>query len=234
MAFEGVTNETSKSFEDGTTIFERVLPGADRMYPDTDTAPIPLPNEYIEELSENLPADIIDMYHQLQEWKIPEDTYTYIFSKNLYPIIERIINELNIDPVFTGTFFGHTLKYVEGHYEPAEAFNYKIIYAMFRYLQQQNIDIELAKRMLPVVYEFPKLDFDSVLESINFKKIPKEKILSHIPFLKKKFAEIRRSDKIQNEGNWLMGELRNEATGNLSLKELSEKIINDKWTTYNF
>lgn len=228
MAFEGVPNETRKSFEDGTTIFERVLPGADRMYPDTDTAPIPLPNEYIEELSENLPADIIDMYHQLQEWKIPEDTYTYIFSKNLYPIIERIINELNIDPVFTGTFFGHTLKYVEGHYEPAEAFNYKIIYAMFRYLQQQNIDIELAKRMLPVVYEFPKLDFDSVLESINFKKIPKEKILSHIPFLKKKFAEIRRSDKIQNEGNWLMGELRNEATGNLSLKELSEKIINDK------
>ncbi|MCD4789710.1 MAG: Glu-tRNA(Gln) amidotransferase subunit GatE [Bacteroidales bacterium] len=228
MAFEGVPNETRKSFEDGTTIFERVLPGADRMYPDTDTAPIPLPNEYIEELSENLPADIIDMYHQLQEWKIPEDTYTYIFSKNLYPIIERIINELNIDPVFTGTFFGHTLKYVEGHYEPAEAFNYKIIYAMFRYLQQQNIDIELAKRMLPVVYEFPKLDFDSVLESINFKKMPKERILSHIPFLKKKFAEIRRSDKIQNEGNWLMGELRNEATGNLSLKELSEKIINDK------
>ncbi|MBC8486351.1 MAG: Glu-tRNA(Gln) amidotransferase subunit GatE [Bacteroidetes bacterium] len=228
MAFEGVPNETRKSFEDGTTIFKRVLPGADRMYPDTDTTPIPLSNEYIEELSKNLPADIIDMYHQLQEWKIPEDTYTYIFSKNLYPIIERIINEINIDPVFTGTFFGHTLKYVEGHYEPAEAFNYKIIYAMFRYLQQQNIDLELAKKMLPVVYQFPKLDFDSVLESINFKKIPKEKILSHIPFLKKKFAEIRRSDKIQNEGNWLMGELRNEATGNLSLKELSKKIINNK------
>ncbi len=228
MAFEGVPNETRKSFENGTTIFERVLPGADRMYPDTDTAPIPLSNEHIEELSKNLPADIIDIYHQLQEWKIPEDTYTYIFSKNLYPIIERIINEINIDPVFTGTFFGHTLKYVEGHYEPAEAFNYKIIYAMFRYLQQQNIDLELAKKMLPVVYEFPKLDFDSVLESIHFKKIPKEKILSHIPFLKKKFAEIRRSDKIQNEDNWLMGELRNEATGNLSLKELSERIRNYK------
>ncbi|MDZ4122171.1 MAG: Glu-tRNA(Gln) amidotransferase subunit GatE, partial [Candidatus Cloacimonadaceae bacterium] len=36
MAFEGVPNETRKSFPDGTSIFERVLPGADRMYPDTD------------------------------------------------------------------------------------------------------------------------------------------------------------------------------------------------------
>ena len=35
MAFAGVPPETRKSFENGTTIFERVLPGADRMYPDT-------------------------------------------------------------------------------------------------------------------------------------------------------------------------------------------------------
>ncbi|MFO8054843.1 MAG: Glu-tRNA(Gln) amidotransferase subunit GatE, partial [Bacteroidales bacterium] len=48
MAFEGVPNETRKSFEDGSTVFERVLPGADRMYPDTDTAPRPLEDPYIE------------------------------------------------------------------------------------------------------------------------------------------------------------------------------------------
>jgi glutamyl-tRNA(Gln) amidotransferase subunit E len=40
MAFIGVPNETRKSLENGTTMFERVLPGADRMYPDTDSAPI--------------------------------------------------------------------------------------------------------------------------------------------------------------------------------------------------
>ena len=50
MAFDGIPNETRKSFEDGTTIFERVLPGADRMYPDTDTAPIPLAEKHIESL----------------------------------------------------------------------------------------------------------------------------------------------------------------------------------------
>jgi glutamyl-tRNA(Gln) amidotransferase subunit E len=35
----GVPAETRQSFPDGTTGFERILPGADRMYPDTDTPP---------------------------------------------------------------------------------------------------------------------------------------------------------------------------------------------------
>ncbi len=226
MAFEGVPNETRKSFENGTTIFERVLPGADRMYPDTDSAPIPLENAYIEELSKDLPSDIIERYHKLKKWNIPEDTYTYIFSKNHFRLIERIIEELKVDPVFAGTFIGHTLKFVEGHYKPADAFNCKSILAMFRYLKKQQIDFELAKKMIPVLYEFPKMDFDSVLESINFKRISKDEIMSHIPFLKNKFNTIKRLDDEQNMIDWIMGELRETATGNINLGELYTHIKN--------
>ncbi len=35
-AFEGVPSETRQAFSDGVTDFERILPGPDRMYPDTD------------------------------------------------------------------------------------------------------------------------------------------------------------------------------------------------------
>jgi glutamyl-tRNA(Gln) amidotransferase subunit E len=228
MAFAGVPNETRKSFENGTTIFERVLPGADRMYPDTDSAPIPLENVYIEEMSKDLPNDIIERYHKLKKWNVPEDTYTYIFSKNHYKLVERIINELKIDPIFAGSFIGHTLKYVEGHYKPAEAFNCKIIFAMFRYLIDQKLDLELSKKMIPVLYEFPKMDFDSVLESISFKRISSEYILSHIPFLKNKFNNIKRKDSEKNMVDWIMGELREEAIGNISLGELCNHIKNAK------
>jgi glutamyl-tRNA(Gln) amidotransferase subunit E len=224
MAFKGVPNETRKSLPNGTTIFERVLPGADRMYPDTDSSPIPLENERIEKLGSDLPSVISERYQQLKAWNIPEDTYTYIFSKNLYPLVARIISSLDIDPVFVGTFIGHTLKYVEGHYTPAETFNYKIIYAMLRYLQQQKIDLELASQMLPVVYEFPKMDFDSILETLKYKRIPKQIILDDIPFLKQKFREIRISKDEHAETRWIMGELRALAVGNISLKELRQEI----------
>ena len=52
-----------------------------------------------------------------------------------------------------------------------------------------------------------------------------------IPFLKSKCEEIGRSKKKHDELNWIMGELREAAVGNMPLKELSgvveNKLIND-------
>ena len=224
MAFLGIPQETRKSFKDGTTIFERVLPGADRMYPDTDSKPIPLPEELIVELRKHLPEEVIDRYNKLKAWNVPEDTYTYIFKKNLFPLVERIINELNINPVFVGTFFGHYLKCVEGQYTKGREFKYEMIFGLLKYLLNHKIDLQLAKRMITVIYEHPKMDFESVLTSINFKKINKEEIVKNIPFLKEKFAQIRISNRVEDEVNWIMGELYQMALGNIALSEL-KKII---------
>ncbi|MBU2651987.1 MAG: Glu-tRNA(Gln) amidotransferase subunit GatE [Bacteroidetes bacterium] len=224
MAFEGVPNETRKSFEDGTTIFERVLPGADRMYPDTDSAPIPLEEELIEKIRHRVPSEVIDRYHQLREWGVPEDTYTYIFKRNHYPLIRRIVDDLGVNPRFVGSFFGHTLKFVEGHYTPATEFNYCILFAMFKYILDHGLDPEIAGKMLPVVYEHPKMDFNSVLTVIKFKKLNREEILNHVPFLEKKYHEIGRSQEDQDRKNWIMGQLRSMALGNISLSELYRTI----------
>jgi glutamyl-tRNA(Gln) amidotransferase subunit E len=224
MAFMGVPPETRKSFENGTTIFERVLPGADRMYPDTDSAPIPLEDNYIESLGKNMPEEVIQRYQRLKNWNVPEDCYTYIFKKNLFPLIERIINELDINPAFVGKFFGHAVKWVEGQYKPAAEFDYKIIYALLRFIMQNKHDLNIARRMLPQVYKYPKMEFESVLTSIGFKPFTKDQIISKIPFLRNKFTEIRLSKGPDVEHNWIMGQLRRQAEGNISMKELHEAV----------
>ena len=224
MAFEGIPNETRKSFENGTTIFERVLPGADRMYPDTDSAPIPLEDSKIEMLGQNLPQEVIDRYHIMKEWGIPKDTYTYIFKKDLFPLIERIIKELGYNPAFVGTLFGHKLKFVEGHATPVAEFNYRIVYGLLKFIKEKGLTPEIAWLMLPHVYEHPKLDFESVLTSIRFKKLTKEEILSKLPFLKSKFAEIQINDRPDVERDWIMGQLRRSAIGNIDLTELAESV----------
>lgn len=228
MAFAGVPPETRKSFEDGTTIFERVLPGADRMYPDTDSAPIPLENEYIETIGKQIPEEVVVRYNRLKEWNVPEDCYTYIFKKNLFPLIERITNELAISPAFTGKFFGYRVKWVEGQFKPTAEFDYKIIFAMLRFIKQRNLDLSIANRMLPVVYQHPKMEFDSVLTSIKFKPVSKEDIVSKVPFLRKKLEEIRLSNGANVEHNWIMGQLRRQAEGNMNLNELHEIVSANK------
>jgi glutamyl-tRNA(Gln) amidotransferase subunit E len=225
MALVGVPEETRKSFEDGTTIFERVLPGADRMYPDTDSAPIPLKDSYIQSLNAGLPRDVIDNYKQLKKWGVPESVYTYIFSKNLFPIIEKIINELGVKPSYAGTFFGHEVKFAEGHYKGPEKFDYEKVYKVFSFLNKNGITHELAEKMLPEMIVHPKMDYDSILTSINFKKYSKEEILSKLQVLHDKFAESKDGDISETDlKNWVMGSLRNIAIGNVNLTELSKEI----------
>jgi glutamyl-tRNA(Gln) amidotransferase subunit E len=54
-ALVGVPSETRQAFRDGTNGFERILPGADRMYPDTDTPPIPIADTVVAEVRDQLP-----------------------------------------------------------------------------------------------------------------------------------------------------------------------------------
>jgi len=54
-ALVGVPAETRQAHHDGTNGFERILPGADRMYPDTDTPPLPIDKDVVERISANLP-----------------------------------------------------------------------------------------------------------------------------------------------------------------------------------
>jgi glutamyl-tRNA(Gln) amidotransferase subunit E len=64
-ALKGVPSETRQAFGDGTTGFERILPGAERMYPDTDTPPLPIPDAWIEAIDVALaerPWDRVDRY----------------------------------------------------------------------------------------------------------------------------------------------------------------------------
>jgi glutamyl-tRNA(Gln) amidotransferase subunit E len=224
LALQGIPNETRKSFEDGTTIFERVLPGADRMYPDTDSAPIPLEDDYINSLNKNLPEDIIDRYKKLKAWQVPEDTYTYIFSKDHFPLIERIINELGIDPKFVETFFGHSLKHAEGQYTGADQLYGKKIFKLFDFLKNEKLDLHLAKKMLPIMLEYPKMDFISILNELNFRRVQPGEILSEIPILNEKFRSNDAEEAERDRANWVMGQLRNLALGNMSLTELSDQV----------
>jgi glutamyl-tRNA(Gln) amidotransferase subunit E len=224
MAFVGVPNETRKSFEDGTTCFERVLPGADRMYPDTDSAPIPLKEEDIKRAAEGLPTEAIEAYTRMMEWGIPQDTYTYILKKNLYPLVKKLVEQQGEDPVFVGTLLGHRLRNVEGHYDKAPGFAYEKIEWLLAKIRKKGLHQEIIFPMLPVIYQHPSMDFESLLVSIRYKKLAAADILANKEFLKDKFRNIRGRQNGAALSNWLMGQLRPQALGNISLKELKEGI----------
>lgn len=222
MAFEGVPKETRKSFPDGTTIFERVLPGADRMYPDTDSAPIPVTEKYIEQLSKNIPEDTYLRINKMIEWNIPEDTYTYILSKNLFPLLEKIIIELEINPKKAGVLLGQYLKNIEGKSDGI--IDHQSIYNLLKFINENNLDFSICRRMLPMLMENPDAEPTSILEAINFKRISKDEILKQILFYSDKFRNKNGSETTDDIKNWIMGQLRSIAEGNMCLSDLYVQV----------
>ncbi len=225
MAFVCIPNETRKSLTDGkTTIFERVLPGADRMYPDTDSAPIPLKDEHIEEIRKQIPIDVYDRIQQLKSWNVPADTYTYLLKKNLVALLEKIQIELGISPRFSGIFFGHTVKFIENNYVCTGSFSYEKIFDLFRFLKEKNMNLNIAEKILIDAYQHPESDFDSVLKNIHFKPATKTEITEAIPSLKEKFVTIKYSKTKEADGKWIMGQVRKMALGNMNLAELNKEV----------
>ncbi|MDL2242225.1 Glu-tRNA(Gln) amidotransferase subunit GatE, partial [Bacteroidales bacterium OttesenSCG-928-K03] len=223
LAFFEVPKETRKYNLDGTTEFKRVLPGANRMYPDTDSPPIPLASEHLKNIQANLPSDVSERTAQMIKWNIPKDTFTYLHVNNLFPLINKIANELAYEPKFIACFLGHQLKHIEGQFN-ARKLDYNKIYQIFEFIKKRKLDKEIAFKILPVLFEHPQMDFDSILESINFRKHNNNGIISNISFLKNKYNEIGKTKTDEARNNWVMGQLNNIAVGNISMNELKNIV----------
>ncbi len=79
--------------------------------------------------------------------------------------------------------------------------------------------------MMRVLFDHPKMDFDSILFTLGYKEVTKEEILGKLPFLVKKYKETRTSKEDAAGHRWIMGSLHKLALGNISLRELNNHII---------
>ena len=224
LALEGVPLETRKSFADGTTMFERVLPGRDRMYPDTDSQPLPVTSEMLERLAKNQPKEIALRFRQMKEWNLPEDTWHYLLSKNLVALIERAGDELGFDHREVGILIGHRFRSLEGRGRVAAGFKYDRLYDLFEFISRKKLLPPVARLMLPEVVTTPQPDFEKILASTGCKPESMEQIKGRVKELDKEFARISYDGKSASPIDWMMGQVHMKAIGTLRLADVRKEI----------
>jgi glutamyl-tRNA(Gln) amidotransferase subunit E len=224
LALDGVPNETRKAFADGTTMFERVLPGRDRMYPDTDSQPVPVSSEMLERLGRDLPVDISERFRQMKEWSIPQDTWHYLLSKNLVALIERIGNNLGFDHREAGIIIGHRFRSLEGRGKVAEGFSYERLYDLFEFIRNKKLLPPIARLMLPGVVASPQPDFEKILASTGYSPATIDEIKKEAKLLEKRFEKTGHNGKKAKSADWIMGQIHMKAIGTMRLAEVRQEI----------
>jgi len=94
----GIPSETRQALSDGTNGFERILPGADRMYPDTDLPPQKITKEKLDELRANLPEQFWIRENWYKELGIPKDTIRPLSISKFADLFKKAVNEWRINP----------------------------------------------------------------------------------------------------------------------------------------
>lgn len=105
----GVPNETRQPFADGTTDFERILPGPDRMYPDTDSPPTRVTRERVRRLKANLAEEPWQRETRYAAVGVPPATAHYLIRRAGANLVDRVVAECGADLRSACFLFGEKL-----------------------------------------------------------------------------------------------------------------------------
>ncbi|MCK5833411.1 Glu-tRNA(Gln) amidotransferase subunit GatE [bacterium] len=109
-AIDGIPPETRQGFADGHTDFERILPGPNRMYPDTDSPPIRITRDRIEGITAGLQRQPWIREEEYSNARIPINTTYYLIRRGWANIVDAVVEDTGADLKMAGIFFGEKLK----------------------------------------------------------------------------------------------------------------------------
>ncbi len=114
-AIDGVINETRQSLPDGTNGFERILPGPNRMYPDTDLPPIAIGNDMIDRIASGLPERPWEREERYMKAGVPPETARQMSISPLRDLYDEALKLSLYSPRELMHFFISTLSHLNGN-----------------------------------------------------------------------------------------------------------------------
>jgi len=98
-AATGIPSETRQALRDGTNGFERILPGPNRMYPDTDLPPKQVTAERLETIRRRLPVPIWTRESWYRQIGVPTDVVEPLAASRLAGLFEVLVKDWKISPI---------------------------------------------------------------------------------------------------------------------------------------
>jgi len=221
-AIEGVPEETRGANDDGTTRYLRPLPGAARMYPETDVPPVePDPTEVDRP---ELLDEKADRY--AESFGLDAGLAEQVAFGQRFPLFETAIDR-GVDPTFAASTLESTTTEIRRDGAPVEALTDEHFLAVFDLVEDGDLAKEGVPEVLTTLSENPELSAAEAVEEAGLSGVSEAEVREAV-------VEVveRNADQIEAEGmgafSGLMGEamgaLRGKADGEVVSDVLREEI----------
>lgn len=109
-ATRGVPQETRQAMTGGYTTFERILPGPDRMYPDTDSPPTKITGERVAEAKARMRPTPWARIERYLSWRVPEETCHFLIRRGGAEILDEVVARTGVDGLVAAVEIGQRAK----------------------------------------------------------------------------------------------------------------------------
>jgi len=226
-AGRGVPPETRQPFEDGSTDFERILPGPDRMYPDTDSPPLALREERIEKLRLSLPDPPWRRQERYAALGVPLQTIHYLIRRNGARLVDLVIAEAEAPPREACFFFGEKLKGFRRRGIDVDAVSDEQWILYFRQVVDRPVILEKWEETVRWMVEHPGERPKDFIRSAGLGRVPED-----WREMARKNVKNRRPDHPSGDSSQLlrfwMGEIMKELRGRVpgaDVREFLEELL---------
>ena len=226
-AIRGVPNETRQDVKrGGVTDFERILPGPDRMYPDTDLPPLAIREDRLKRIENNLPEKSYDKEKRWRNLGVKDEIIKPLAISDKASVFDRIITGNKVDPNSVGVVLTQTLKSLRRKGFSVEKINDDNLVEMFSLYSEGRFAREALPKILEKLCNSPdNKPVMQILDELNFLPVSEDEA--------KEFAieEIEKADSIQFKSDqqrldYLMGEIMRKLRGRIA-GEKARQILRD-------
>jgi glutamyl-tRNA(Gln) amidotransferase subunit E len=221
-ALDGVPEETRGANDDGTTRYLRPLPGAARMYPETDVPPVELDPSEVE--TPELLTERVERYQS--EFGLDAGLAEQVAFGRRMPLFERAVDE-GIDATLAAGTLESTLTELRRDDVPVERLTDDHLLAVLHLVEDGDLAKEGIEEVLAELAANPGLSAEAAVEEAGLSGVSDEEVRDVVADVVERNAE-----QVQEQGmgafSGLMGEamgaLRGRADGEVVSDALREEI----------
>jgi len=180
----GVPRETRQALRDGTNGFERILPGAERMYPDTDLPPLAVDEARMSRIRDGAPERTWDRRDRYQAMGLPEDVVDKLMDTPTSVAFDRIVADSGAGPIVVAQYACRYATYLARAGLPLEDLDVGVLSGVFGRYADGRLAREGIPRVMRHLLETARAagapDVDAALSELGMEPMPEQAVKDEV------------------------------------------------------
>jgi glutamyl-tRNA(Gln) amidotransferase subunit E len=224
QSLKGVPAETRGPLSDGTTRYSRPRPGAARMYPETDVAPVAVTVEHLDQIRKQLPELPEEKLHKFQEeYQLSEELAQIMIRSLRIDLFEAITKNHPELAVIVASTLETQWRNLEREGIAVDDISEQQIVLLFDRLAQNQFAKEAIPDLLTWLANNPESALDEGIEALGLGVISEKELEAIVSKIVKANKEMI-AERGERAMGPLMGKVMNEVRGRADGKLVNELL----------